>query len=87
MTKHGVREQARFDDSVGIYPEFIGGYGVLILPTTADPEKAVDDGRPIRGDSMPGRCRESFHSRQTFCRNTDNTLILNVFDAAGAIRA
>jgi ribulose 1,5-bisphosphate synthetase/thiazole synthase len=34
MTAHDVREQARFDDSVGIYPEFIDGYGVLILPTT-----------------------------------------------------
>ncbi len=34
MTEHDVREQGRFDDSVGIYPEFIDGYGVLILPTT-----------------------------------------------------
>ena len=24
----------RFDDSIGIFPEFIDGYGVLILPTT-----------------------------------------------------
>jgi hypothetical protein len=34
MTERDVREQARFDDSVGIYPEFIDGYGILILPTT-----------------------------------------------------
>jgi hypothetical protein len=34
MTEHDVREQARFDDSIGIYPEFIDGYGLLILPTT-----------------------------------------------------
>ena len=34
MTEHDVRNQARFDDSIGIYPEFIDGYGVLILPTT-----------------------------------------------------
>ena len=34
MTAHDVREQARFDDSVGIFPEFIDGYGILILPTT-----------------------------------------------------
>ncbi len=34
MTEHDVREQARFDDSIGIYPEFIDGYGVLVLPTT-----------------------------------------------------
>lgn len=24
----------RFEDSIGIYPEFIDGYGILILPTT-----------------------------------------------------
>lgn len=34
MTEHDVRNEARFDDSIGIYPEFIDGYGVLILPTT-----------------------------------------------------
>jgi len=31
---HDVREQARFDDAIGIFPDFIDGYGVLILPTT-----------------------------------------------------
>ena len=34
MTAHDVREQGRFDDSIGIFPEFIDGYGILILPTT-----------------------------------------------------
>lgn len=34
MTAVDVREQARFEDSVGIFPEFIDGYGILILPTT-----------------------------------------------------
>jgi hypothetical protein len=34
MTEQDVRDQARFDDSIGIYPEFIDGYGILILPTT-----------------------------------------------------
>ena len=34
MTETDVRQQARFEDSIGIYPEFIDGYGVLILPTT-----------------------------------------------------
>ncbi|MDA7581429.1 FAD-dependent oxidoreductase [Luminiphilus sp.] len=34
MTELDVREQARFDESVGIFPEFIDGYGILILPTT-----------------------------------------------------
>ena len=34
MTGHDVHNQAKFDDSIGIYPEFIDGYGILILPTT-----------------------------------------------------
>jgi len=34
MTAQDVREQGRFEDSVGIFPEFIDGYGILILPTT-----------------------------------------------------
>jgi len=34
LTESDVRNQARFDDSIGIYPEFIDGYGVLVLPTT-----------------------------------------------------
>ena len=63
MTEADVRGQARFDDSVGIYPEFIDGYGILILPTTgrymqipyrAMVPKAVDcllvAGRAIGGD-------------------------------------
>src|SRR6202451_4728922 len=31
LTDTDVREQARFDDAIGIFPEFIDGYGVLIL--------------------------------------------------------
>jgi hypothetical protein len=34
LTSQDVREQARFDDVIGIFPEFIDGYGILILPTT-----------------------------------------------------
>jgi len=34
LTENDVCHEARFEDSVGIYPEFIDGYGVLILPTT-----------------------------------------------------
>ncbi len=34
MQDHDVREQGRFEDSIGIFPEFIDGYGILILPTT-----------------------------------------------------
>ncbi|MCI0424549.1 MAG: FAD-dependent oxidoreductase [Actinobacteria bacterium] len=34
MTEQDVMGEARFEDSIGIYPEFIDGYGILILPTT-----------------------------------------------------
>jgi ribulose 1,5-bisphosphate synthetase/thiazole synthase len=34
LTESDVRGEGRFEDSVGIYPEFIDGYGVLVLPTT-----------------------------------------------------
>ena len=34
LTETDAREEGRFEDSIGIYPEFIDGYGVLILPTT-----------------------------------------------------
>lgn len=34
MTETDVRNEARFEDTIGIYPEFIDGYGILILPTT-----------------------------------------------------
>ena len=34
MTATDVRQMGRFDDSIGIFPEFLDGYGILILPTT-----------------------------------------------------
>jgi FAD dependent oxidoreductase len=34
MTSDDVQGEARFSDSIGIFPEFIDGYGYLILPTT-----------------------------------------------------
>ena len=34
MTGTDVRGEARFEDSIGIFPEFIDGHGILILPTT-----------------------------------------------------
>ena len=34
LTATDVGEQGRFEDSIGIFPEFIDGYGILILPTT-----------------------------------------------------
>lgn len=34
MTKEDVQNQGRFEDSIGIFPEFIDGNGILWLPTT-----------------------------------------------------
>jgi len=34
LTENDVRNQGRFDDTIGIFPEFIDGYGVLVLPTS-----------------------------------------------------
>jgi ribulose 1,5-bisphosphate synthetase/thiazole synthase len=34
LTGDDVKNQAKFDDSIGIFPEFIDGYAVLILPST-----------------------------------------------------
>ena len=34
LNSDDVRYEARFDDSIGIFPEFIDGYNILILPTT-----------------------------------------------------
>jgi ribulose 1,5-bisphosphate synthetase/thiazole synthase len=34
LTGEDVRGQAKFPDSIGIFPEFIDGYNILILPTT-----------------------------------------------------
>ena len=34
LTEYDVRNQGRFDDAVGIFPEFLDGYGIVVLPTT-----------------------------------------------------
>jgi hypothetical protein len=34
LTAADVRGEARFADAIGIFPEFIDGYGLLVLPTT-----------------------------------------------------
>jgi len=65
LTARDVRNQARFDDSIGIFPEFLDGYGVLALPTTGRyfqvpygimvPQKVQNllvAGRCVAGDNM-----------------------------------
>ena len=58
LTENDVRHEARFDDSIGIYPEFIDGYGVLVLPTTGRymhiPYRAMIP-RGVRGLLVAGR--------------------------------
>jgi hypothetical protein len=34
LTEHDVKNEARFDDSIGIFPEFLDAHGVVIMPTT-----------------------------------------------------
>lgn len=65
LTEHDVKNQARFEDSIGIYPEFIDGCGTLILPLTGRyfhvpyrslvPEKTDNllvAGRSVSGDRI-----------------------------------
>ncbi len=61
-----VRGEARFADSIGIFPEFIDGYGLLIIPTTGryfhvpyramlpktGPRNLIVAGRSIGGDKV-----------------------------------
>jgi hypothetical protein len=54
-----VRGQGRFEDSIGIFPEFIDGYGILILPTTGRyfhvPFRALLP-KNVSGLIVAGRC-------------------------------
>ena len=65
LTEDDVRHQGRFNNAIGIFPEFIDGYGVLVLPTTgryfqfpydALVPKQVDNllvaGRSVAGDKI-----------------------------------
>jgi hypothetical protein len=58
LTESDVREQGRFEEAIGIYPEFIDGYGVLVLPTTGRymqvPFRAMLP-RRVRGLLVAGR--------------------------------
>jgi hypothetical protein len=59
MTGADVREQGRFEDSIGIFPEFVDGYGILILPTTGRyfhvPYRALVP-KGVSGLIVAGRC-------------------------------
>src|SRR6201996_7955556 len=59
LTGDDVRQQGRFDDAIGIFPEFVDGYGVLILPTTGRywhvPYRSLVP-QGVRGLIVAGRC-------------------------------
>jgi hypothetical protein len=75
MTAADVREQGRFADSIGIFPEFIDGYGILILPTTGRyfhvpyrsliPKKL--GGLLVAGRSIGGDCDSHAAVRNMMC--------------------
>jgi hypothetical protein len=65
LTEHDVLNQARFDDSIGIFPEFIDGYNTIIIPTTGryfqipfgclvpiEIDNLLVAGRCVAGDNM-----------------------------------
>ncbi|MEM7179584.1 MAG: FAD-dependent oxidoreductase [Spirochaetota bacterium] len=65
LTEYDIHNEARFEDSIGIFPEFIDGYGILILPTTGryfhvpfrslvpkNLENVLVAGRSIAGDMI-----------------------------------
>jgi hypothetical protein len=64
LTGGDVCNQARFDDAVGIFPEFVDGYNILILPTTGryfqvpygcmvpDVDNLLVAGRAVAGDRV-----------------------------------
>lgn len=64
LTGEDVCMQARFKDSVGVFPEFIDGYSILILPTTGryfqipygclvpDVDNLLVAGRCVSGDMV-----------------------------------
>jgi ribulose 1,5-bisphosphate synthetase/thiazole synthase len=59
MTGDDVRGQGRFEDSIGIFPEFVDGYGILLLPTTGRyfhiPYRALVP-KGVGGLLVAGRC-------------------------------
>jgi len=65
LTGDDVRNQARFEDTIGVFPEFIDGYNILILPTSGryfqvpygcivpdGVENLLVAGRAVSGDRM-----------------------------------
>ena len=58
LTGEDVRGEARFADSVGIFPEFVDGCGLLLLPTTGATSRCLREPRAEEVDNLlvAGRC-------------------------------
>jgi hypothetical protein len=65
LTEHDVLNQAKFEDSIGIFPEFLDGNGIAIMPSTGryfqvpyritlpqDVENLMVAGRCVAGDKV-----------------------------------
>lgn len=65
ISEQDIKNQARFEDSIGIFPEFLDGYGTVVIPTTGRyfqvpygitlPQKIENllvAGRCVAGDKM-----------------------------------
>ena len=65
LTEDDVKNQARFTDAIGIFPEFIDGYAIVILPTSGryfqvplgclispDVDNLLVGGRIVAGDMI-----------------------------------
>jgi ribulose 1,5-bisphosphate synthetase/thiazole synthase len=72
LTGNDVRGEARFEDAIGIFPEFIDGYGILILPTTGRywhvPYRALVP-KGVGNLLVAGRCIGGDHISHASARN------------------
>jgi ribulose 1,5-bisphosphate synthetase/thiazole synthase len=72
LTGNDVRGEARFEDAIGIFPEFIDGYGILILPTTGRywhvPYRALEP-KGVGNLLVAGRCIGGDHISHASARN------------------
>jgi hypothetical protein len=88
LTENDVRNQGRFEDSIGIYPEFIDGYGILILPTTGRylhlPYRALLP-KKVRHLLVAGRCIGGDRISHAATRNMSCCAVVG--QAAGAAAA
>jgi hypothetical protein len=72
LSARDVRNQARFEDSIGIFPEFLDGYGLLVLPTTGryfQVPYGITVPRKVENLLVAGRCVAGDKISHTATRN------------------